>query len=409
MMKRTKAFLLASLLFSVVAFAQMGDYDTKRKILGISEQWHSLELPPSVLAKVSDNLADIRIYGINPKDTVESPYLLRIEKEKHQLKEIGFELINITSKKQNHYYTFEVPAKEALNEIILDFKNRNFDWKVKLEGSQEQSDWYTILKDARILSIKNGQTDYRFTHLNFPNAKYRYYRISFKSEILPELKSANIHLNEHIGAKYNTVKVAHLDISQDKDKKQSILQITLDQRAPISFISLDIANTFDYYRSFELQYAHDSIATEKGWKYNYRTLTQGTLNSIEKNEFKFNSVLAKKLRLVIEDHDNQPLNIKNVVAKGYTHRITARFNDKRDYFLVYGNNNARVPNYDLVYTSKNIPSSLTPVNLGKTVQIPKKRKDKVAPLFENEYWLWAVMGVVILVLGGFTLKMMTKK
>ncbi|WP_273277678.1 DUF3999 family protein [Maribacter polysiphoniae] len=409
MMKRTKTSLLVSLLFSAVALAQIGDYNTKSEIMGITEQWHSFELPPSVFTKVSDNLADIRIYGITPKDTIEAPYLLRIEREKHIQKEIDFELVNTTNKQQDHYYTFEVPTKETLNGILLNFKNENFDWKVILEGSQEQSNWFTILEDARILAIKNEQTDYRFTQLNFPNAKYRYYRISFHSELTPSFKGANIYLDDRIEAKYNTIHIANLESSQDKDKKQTILQIVLDQRAPISFLSLDIANDFDYYRSFLLQYAHDSVATEKGWKYNYRTLTRGTLNSVEKNEFTFNSVLAKRLRVIIEDHDNQPLNIKNATAKGYVHQIIARFTGKAEYFLVYGNKNAHLPNYDLAHTSKNIPSSLTQVNLGEAIPIPKKQEDKIAPLFENKFWLWAVMGVIILVLGGFTLKMMTKK
>ena len=406
---RTRVNLLILFFFSTITWAQIADYNVKREILGVSEQWHSLEMPTSVFENCKDDLADFRIYGITPTDTLEIPYLLRIAKEERTHKEIDFNLINVSSRQNVHYFTFEVPTHETLNDIELDFKNENFDWNIRLEGSQDQMNWFTILNDHRILSIKNSQTDYRYTHLNFPNAKYRYYRISFRSETQPELKSSKVYLDENTPAQYNMANITKLEKSHQKDKKQTVLEITLEGRTPISYLSLDIPNEFDYYRSFRLQYAQDSVSTEKGWKYNYRSLYQGTLNSIEKNEFKFTSVLANKLKLIIEDHDNQPLEIKKVKVKGYIHELVARFQNKGDYFLVYGNPNAYVPKYDIAHSANAIPNSLTKVELGKELQIPKKPKDLKAPLFENKLWLWGVMGIIIVVLGGFTLKMMTKK
>lgn len=409
MKKRTKLLLTILLTISGTTFAQIGDYSEKREISGITEKWHALELPTSVYNGLSDNLSDLRIYGVSTKDTIEAPYLLNVKKEKHVQKEVVFSLINTASRANTHYFTFEVPTTKTLNEILLNFKNENFDWKVKLEGSQEQSKWFTILDDSRILSIKNEQTDYRFSHLKFPNSKYRYYRISFKSDVAPKLLDAKIYLHETIEAQYNMAEIGDYEISRNKKKKQTIVQIALKQRQPISFLNLDIPNDYDYYRSFQVQYAQDSVPTDKGIKFTYRTLFRGTLNSIEKNEFNFNSVMAKNLRIIIDDHDNQPLNITNMSIKGYKHYLTARFTDKRDYFLVYGNINAQTPNYDIVHTSKSIPTSLIRVDLGPEIHIPKNGKEQIAPLFENKIWLWSVMAIVILVIGGFTLKMMSKK
>jgi hypothetical protein len=406
---RTRFNLLVLLFICTTALAQIGDYSAKREILGVSEPWHSLELPTTVFENCKDDLADIRIYGITPTDTLEIPYLLRIAKEAKSKKEIAFKMINESNRQYDYYFTFEVPTHETLNDVELDFKNENFDWNIRLEGSQDQMYWFTILEKHRILSIKNSQTDYRYTHLNFPNAKYHFYRISFRSETQPELKAAKIYLDENTPAQYNIASITKLEKLHQKDKKQTVLEINLEGRTPISYLSLDIPNEFDYYRSFQLQYAQDSVSTEKGWKYNYRSLYQGTLNSIEKNEFKFTSVLANKLKLIIEDHDNQPLEIKNVKVKGYIHELIARFPDKGDYFLVYGNPNANVPKYDIAHSANTIPNSLTKVKLVKELKIPKKPKDLKAPLFENKLWLWGVMGIIIMVLGGFTLKMMSKK
>jgi len=62
----------------------------------------------------------------------------------------------------------------------------------------------------------------------------------------------------------------------------------------------------------------DSLKTEQGWKYNYRTLTNGTLNSIEKNDFKFTGRTVQKLKIYINNHHNQPLKIKDIFTNIYT-------------------------------------------------------------------------------------------
>jgi len=47
--------------------------------------------------------------------------------------------------------------------------------------------------------------------------------------------------------------------------------------------------------------------------------------------------------------------------------------------------------------------------LGVEKIIDQKDKKVITPLFENKIWLWIVMGIIIILLGGFTLSMMKKK
>ena len=57
-------------------------------------------------------------------------------------------------------------------------------------------------------------------------------------------------------------------------------------------------------------------------------------------------------------------------------------------------------------------ASLSPDAITKSVKdetidktLMTKEVKKVSPIFENKLWLWAVMGVIILLLGWFTFKM----
>src|SRR5690606_40823506 len=58
-----------------------------------------------------------------------------------------------------YFFTFEMPAREPINQLYLQFKEKNFDWKIRLEGSHDQQEWFTIADDYRIVSISNQLTD----------------------------------------------------------------------------------------------------------------------------------------------------------------------------------------------------------------------------------------------------------
>jgi hypothetical protein len=167
--------------------------------------------------------------------------------------------------------------------------------------------------------------------------------------------------------------------------------------------------SYDYYRPVTIKYLTDSIKTEKGWIYNYRTLTSGVLNSISKNELKATSRVIKKLKIIIHNQDNQPLDINNIQVKGYTHELIARFTEPATYFLTYGNKNARRPTYDIQKFKEKIPTALTTLEVGNQTIIQKADATTTSPLFENKIWLWGIMGLLILVLGGFSLKMIKQK
>ena len=406
---KTRCSTLILLFICALSFAQLDTYDYKMELSGITDPWHSLIIPQEVFAIAANNLSDIRIYGVTANDTLEAPYILKVAADKKHLKNIDFKLINSAIKQDNYFFTFEIPKIELINEILLDFKNENFDWKIVLEASQDQKDWFTILRDYRILSIKNNQTDYKFTQLNISPSKYKYYRIAIQSDTKPELNKATIRLEEKVDLKYKDYSNFDIESTEDDENAITEIQIDLDQRYPLSMLKLNVGDTFDYYRPISIQYAADSVKSEKGWRYHYQTLFNGTLNSIEENEFKFSSTLAKKLNITIQNHDNQPLEILGVEVKGLEHQLIARFTKDANYYLAYGKENDRNPNYDITRSLTKIPESMTALSLGSEQAIPKKLAKTKNPLFENKLWLWTTMGLIILVLGAFTLKMMSKK
>lgn len=391
------------------SYGQLHQYDYKRELQGITAPWHKVVLPEEIFGKVTPNLADIRIYGITAaKDTIEASYLLKLKTEKIVAKDVNFRFLNTKQNEKGYYFTLEVPSEEAINQLKLDFKKENFNWKLTLEGSQNQQEWFTVVDDYRILSIKNAATDYQFTTITFPSAKFRFFRLLVKSEENPELVNVKATYNESSDGSFNDYAIANTKTIQNKEEQKTTLEIDLKSTVAVSSIQIKVKDTFDYYRPISIQYVTDSVKTEQGWSYLYENIASGTLSSIEKNEFKLESTILKKLKITIFNQDNEPLNIETIIIKGYVHELLVRITEPAAYFLAYGNKNALKPTYDIERFVSKVPDNLTVLNLGNEQKIDKKDLTK-EPLFKNKMWLWALMGIIILVLGWFSIKMMGKK
>ncbi len=406
---KTRFCLILLCLSGGHVFSQLDSYNHKITLSGISEQWHTVVLNKLVFEQLESNFSDMRIYGITAaNDTIEAPYILKISKEKSSERLIDFKPINHAKSKEGYYITYETSNSEAINQIRLDFRNPNFDWHVQLDGSENRKQWFTIIEDQRILSIKNNKTNYSFTDLDFTNSKYRYYRVGIKTSESPELRSSRIVRNELVPADYSSYSIKKQTTDNSSQKKQTVVDIDLGKRVPLSYLKILVADEIDYYRPVSISHKSDSVKTEKGWKYHYSNLSSGILSSLEKNEFRFQNKLVRHIRVTVQNQDNRPLHIKNMEAKGYVHELIVRLTEPATYYLAFGKADDRPPSYDIGMATTTIPEAITVLQMGKVQDISKNEEAITPPLFENKLWLWGIMGTVILVLGWFTVRMMQK-
>ena len=165
----------------------------ERSIEGVNSDWHKIVLTDAIFEKTSREFRDIRVFGYNDDgEKVEQPFLLNRNAPTFNTEEFPFEIINRTSKGNAHYFTFKLQKSQNLNQIDLDFKENNFAWKIELEASIDQKEWFEILKDYRILSIENKMTDYQFTKLRFSSVNYVYFRLRVIHDTQPNLRKAKL-------------------------------------------------------------------------------------------------------------------------------------------------------------------------------------------------------------------------
>jgi hypothetical protein len=393
--------------FSFYLKAQTNQYAFKREITGVTDIWHHLQIPNQVFKNVQSGLADVRIYGVKGKDTLEVPYILRQISDQIKEVNVSFQIINKSAAQGGYYYTFETKSVATINQIVLSLNQQNFDWHINLQGGNDNINWFTILTDYRILAIKNNDTDYSFTSLNFPDSKYKYFRIFIKSKEQPQLNSAKILKIDTVKGSNQDIVFSSYQLKNDIKNKQTIIDLKLNSLSPISHLKLNVQHNYDFYRDFRIEFATDSFKTDKGVQYNYSTLFNGTLSSLENTEFHFNNTLASHVKIIIDNNDNSPLQINSANLKGPIYELIARF-EKPDYqyWLFYGNKNVIEPNYDLKNFTNKIPEGLKLISVGNEMKNPDYIIKTEKPLIENTYWLWALIIVIIGLLGFFTFRMM---
>ena len=380
-----------------------------------TEDWHTVELPDEIFGKIKSDFSDLRIYPTaavsegKPMSDVgrEVPYILKAQTDKIERETVNFEVINTTHNATGWYYTFILPAEATLNRIELEFRRKNFAWQATLEGSQNQAEWFTVVRDYRLVGIADAQTFYQFTDLVFPPARYKYWRLSVKSDGDPELLRQTFSRRDTVAGEYRNHNFTTVKTEENKEKKTTEIIADLGQSVPVSRLDFDIADKTDYYRRAEVRYLSDSILVNNVWKYNFRPLTSDVLSSLEKSRIELNkTVITNRLKIIIRNDDNAPLSLKKVTAAGPVYRLIARFAGEGDYALYYGNNDARKPVYDIDRFVAKIPQNLSALELGSERDTGHPDVTVEKPLFENRLWLWAVLLVIMVLLGGFALKMM---
>ena len=398
-------FIFILSLLPVLVFGQNFRY--QKEINGVQSKWHKIQLDKEILSVIKDDFSDLRIFELTPEnDTLTVPYFIETPKSGAIEKGLNFRILNQSKNDDDYFITFEAKNDLKINEIHLSFDEENYNYLLNLEGSQDQKEWFSILEDYRILSIRNKLTDYKFNTLSFPLSLYKYYRVKVKNAEKLNIKSVKILQVENIPDQYIESKTK-FKTTNSKNKTTEI-EINLGKRVPVSKLELIFNEDEAFYRAIKIQYLLDSVKTEKGYYYNFGNLSRSYASSYESSVYKFETVFTNKLKVIIQNNDNQALKVKSVKTFNLNYEAIARFNGlESTYFLKYGNAKIKAPIYDIVNFKNDIPKELTSLKLSKVKDLQNPVNND--SLFNNKIWLWLIMLVIIALLAYSSFGMLKKK
>lgn len=409
-----KKYFFYSIIFlsALPSVAQIDSYSFKRQLNKVEKgNYYTLFLSPEVIARSKSDLSDVRIYNITENDTTEVPYLLNWLGSNIKEVSIPFELINDTyNEKCCSYVTLKFPKKQAINQIKLNVSDSNFDKRLKIEGSNDNKEWFTIKEHLRIVRFRSASEDYSYTTLNFNESEFTYFRIKFDDDGSPRINVTEAYAfeNQLIEGTYNDLKITDKKQTENKKEKTSKIIVDFPYSYLVNYITLKSNSKNDFYRNINVYGSTGTLKTGKGDVENWYMINTSVFSSIESNTIFCNNAKTKKLKIEIINYDNEPIIIDEIKAFSEQCQLVANLPQSDNLYLAYGKENDNAPNYDLIHFKDKIPNELSNVDYG-TEQVKLISINKPEQLIKSKIWLWVVMGVVLVIIGYFALSMLKKE
>ena len=405
--KLSTILFLSLLLLCLDSFAQTG-FQYKRKINGINAEWHQIIIPTDIYPISYPGFSDLRIQSYTNKgDTLNIPYILEKVQRKQIEKEVEFKIINESYRNDWYYFTLVCPQNVLVNNLTLDFDDKNFDWHVNLDAAEKLGEWMTILDDVRILAFHQEQESYVFSKLKFRDAHYPYYRVSIRGSKRPNLRSVKLSYQEDIPGASSIYPVTQFTVQQLPQQKISLIEFNLDNSYPIESILLFSKSNEEFFRKLEVEIATDSIWSDAKWTYNYIPVTSTFISSDDFEPIYLNDRSAKRIRVKVFNQDDEPINFESVQVFGPQYRLILKVkNQEAFHYLLYGNKQLNAPVYDLVNFRSSIPNNLDKLTLsavekGNITSLDNKKAVAVQP----KIWLWGILISIVVLLFYFSIKL----
>jgi hypothetical protein len=364
-------------------------------------------VPPAVFDKARPDLADLRLVDDGGHFV---PYALRVRRAQDELRPLDAREFNkVTHPDRSVEWTLDLgktPGEHNAIDVIT--PGRDFRRRLKLEGSDDEKTWHTLLDNASLMHFEVGPQVVDVHRLNYAASRYSFLKVQvfpdrsqdadapaitsvgvFRSILVPGedvTLPANVGAREPVPASSGPGSAWTIDFGGD--------------RVPCERLQFTIG-TDEFVRPFAIEVADSGEPR--------RLLTQGEWRrrrgeEARPLEVRFPEVMARRLRLVVTDYRNPPLTIQAVSYTAPARQVV--FAPAKDQppplRLYFGNPQAAAPHYDF---AASLPEKLDPApergSLRSAQQNPEYRPPP-KPLTERWPWLvYVVLGtasVVLLVL-----------
>ncbi len=179
-MSHTKQILLAVLLSATICNGASIDtskwqYVSEVTVEGAPGEYCALMLTPEIYNVERTELSDIRLID---RDGNQIPYVLVRDEDRTETVKYNPTILNrSTDANGNALATLDFGGQTVKNSIEVETAGDNFRRAVKVEGSNDNVQFFTIFDQAYIFAV-NDKPTHRFSRIDFPSNDYRYIRVT---------------------------------------------------------------------------------------------------------------------------------------------------------------------------------------------------------------------------------------
>lgn len=396
----------------------------------------TVTLDTDVFAATQDGLSDLRLLDQAGKAV---PYFLRkvqtprartvrttwnVQKPAARPLENGGLEITVKLEKDDPH-----PTGLSLISPLRDFRQR-----VRVETSADGKTWEPAGSEGVIFDYSRYM-DVRNDSVSFPETGLRHFRIVI-DDVTVEQENELLALTRRLRGKEETERTEQVVIErrpfridrieffreeratgdaqgaypvsghrveQKPDKQQTIVFVDT-RRQPLTSLELDSPDrNFSRHASVEIEQVH---GVTKSWqKIGEGTFSRVDFKSLKREELAitFAESRQSQYRLVIDNRDSPPLEVKGVKAAGNVYELAYLAAPDRRYQLVYGATDAEPASYDTAAIQELLGSGFKPTKAALGAESPLQAA--AVPAFQwsrlvnNPLFLFSIVAILIGLLG----------
>lgn len=399
-------FFLIFILSGFKLFAQNFLWETGI-VMPDTSGFHKIYLKPEITAHLTSDFSDIRIFNNHGK---EIPYLRKTEKEikdKHNRKK--FPVVEQKHNKRKGYSEIILHNHKdtPVTNISIDYETVEAEKRIKISGSNDRKKWFILNNNITIPPQLSDSSTVEVLLLNFPVSNYKYYKLivhDFENEpvIIDGIYRYNIEIKN---IKYAEIPPPHIKQYDTLENEKSIVFITFDKQYYIDKLKFLVEGPEYFLREANLINIDSALEQKINQAY-YNQLNQMFyLSSTEENVLNLNKHRGKQFKLIIDNKDDAPLEVKKIKAYQLSVYLIAYLKVGKSYVIKFGDKKLEKPVYDLRFFEDSIPDELIVASTGRIQKIEQESSKKQKVLDFNLIYLWGAIGVVTLLLVFVSIKM----
>jgi len=396
-MIRIKLVILLSVCVSSFSIAQSTHFSKLNQVE--QEGYYKIKLSQEIIGEGASDLKDLRLLN---SDLEEVPYY--IEKGPTQKLDTVFKTLNIQNfeKYQRGFFSKQLFSELIvenqdtlmLSELYLEINNAQVNKKIRLSGSDNNKDWFSI-KDNCTYSISPGESNKKFLKiLDFPIVNYKFIKIGMHDHSGDPIKINKVGFHEYKTqelAKDTTVLVAFKLTNKNKDKK-SIYEVELPYNYNFEYLNIQLKGAELYKRQVNI-YLADTVIRNNKQIINLRSLARSICISGSENSISIQGNKTNHYIIEIVNNDNQPLEIKQLLGLNNPAYAVAKLN-KKNYKFELGDHSNKKPKYDIVNFKTELKLET------KVVHVQELNNHEIINAIETSIFpTWIIWTVIVLVFG----------
>lgn len=392
-MKKIK--LVCLLICTCIAFAQAQSYKAAITYEG-KPGLYKIKVPQSLQNAVGTNFSSVRILDAANS---EAPFKVVSSFENRSSSE--FETIpNIIQSKTDTTSIILIPnSKSNRDNLVLKIANAKTNKDYKIDGSNDQEKWYSLLAHGNLNQIENKDQAYVFKEINFPVTDYKWLKITINNNHEAPLQILQIGDWKTTASTPTLEQVLHTKYSIETKSKITTIQINKSGKAAPQLLQINIGAPAYFNRNANV-YVVRKAAKNQEQKVPLFTFTlKDKINTIPIHE----SINDSIFYIEIANEDNPALKIDSIKLFVTAQDLIVQLEANKQYSL-FVDPKYSAPNYDIRdinLSGANIltasMSDVVPNNIADLNALKSKNSNRIL------LWIGSLTGVLIVFFFGYRL------